>query len=127
MTGIASKTLSSNGVIPKGSFPYGNFDMVDTDGPIPRVGSEKYKEWVGKAINTGYLRRLEKVDEIPDFEKGIKVFGSEEKAGFSDTYRKQCARCHVWGEGRNERGDLRASGCAACHVLYGNDGKYEGD
>jgi hypothetical protein len=126
MTGIASKTLSSNGVIPKGTFPYGNFDMVDTDGPIPRVGSEKYKEWVVKAINTGYLRRLEKVDEIPDFGKGIEVFGSEEKAGFSDTYRKQCARCHVWGEGRNERGDLRASGCAACHILYGNDGKYEG-
>jgi hypothetical protein len=126
MTGIASKTLSSNGVISKGTFPYGNFDMVDTDGPIPRVGSEKYKEWVEKAINTGYLRRLEKVDEIPDFGKGVKVFGSEEKAGFSDTYRKQCARCHVWGEGRNERGDLRASGCAACHILYGNDGKYEG-
>ncbi len=126
MTGIASKTLSSNGVIPKGTFPYGNFDMVDTDGPIPRVGSEKYKEWVEKAINTGYLRRLEKVDEIPDFEKGVKIFGSEEKAGFSDTYRKQCARCHVWGEGRNSRGDLRASGCAACHVLYGNNAKYEG-
>ena len=126
MTGIASKTLSSNGVIPKGTFPYGNFDMIDTDGPIPRVGSEKYKEWVEKAINTGYLRRLEKVDEIPDFEGGVKIFGSEEKAGFSDTYRKQCARCHVWGEGRNERGDLRASGCAACHILYGNDGKYEG-
>jgi len=126
MTGIASKTLSSNGVIPKGTFPYGNFDMVDTDGPIPRVGSEKYKEWVEKSINTGYLRRLEKVDEIPDFEKGVKIFGSEEKAGFSDTYRKQCARCHVWGEGRNERGDLRASGCVSCHVLYGNDGKYEG-
>ena len=126
MTGIASKTLSSNGVILKGTFPYGNFDMVDTDGPIPRVGSEKYKEWVEKSINTGYLRRLEKVDEIPDFEKGVKIFGSEEKAGFSDTYRKQCARCHVWGEGRNERGDLRASGCAACHILYGNDGKYEG-
>lgn len=50
MTGIASKTLSSNGVIPKGSFPYGNFDMIDTDGLTPRVGSEKYKEWVEKAI-----------------------------------------------------------------------------
>lgn len=127
MTGIASKTLSSNGVIPKGSFPYGNFDMIDTDGLTPRVGSEKYKEWVEKAIGAGYLRRLEKVEEIPDFKHGAEVFGSEEKAGFSDTYRKQCARCHVWGEGRNERGDLRASGCAACHVIYGNDGKYEGD
>jgi len=127
MTGIASKTLSSNGVIPKGTFPYGNFDTIDTDGQIPRVGSEKYKEWVGTAIKSGFMRIVDKVDEIPDFKKGVNLFGSEEKAGFSDTYRKQCARCHVWGEGRNKRGDLRASGCAACHVLYGNDGKYEGD
>jgi hypothetical protein len=86
-----------------------------------------YKEWIKKAIQEGYLRRLEKTEEIPDFESGLKVFGSEEKAGFSDTHRKQCARCHVWGEGRDKRGDLRASGCAACHMLYGNDGKYEGD
>ncbi len=127
MTGISSKILSSNGVIPKGTFPFGNFNTTDTDGAVPRVGSQEYKEWVEKAVTSGFLRRLEKVDEIPDFEEGMKVFGSEEKAGFSDIYRKQCARCHVWGEGRNERGDLRASGCAACHVLYGNDGKYEGN
>ncbi|WKZ17005.1 MAG: hypothetical protein QY317_06745 [Candidatus Jettenia caeni] len=127
MTGISSKILSSNGVIPKGTFPFGNFNMIDTDGAVPRVGSQEYKEWVEKAVTAGFLRKLEKVDEIPDFEEVMKVFGSEEKAGFSDIYRKQCARCHVWGEGRNERGDLRASGCAACHVLYGNDGKYEGN
>src|SRR3972149_734754 len=127
MTGIASKTLSSNGIIPKGTFPYGNFDTIDTDGQIPRVGSEKYKAWVGAAIKSGFMRIVDKVDEIPDFKNGVNLFGSEENAGFSDTYRKQCARCHVWGEGRNQRGDLRASGCASCHVLYGNDGKYEGN
>lgn len=126
MTGIASKTLSSNGVISKGTFPYANFDMSDTDGPAPRVGSEKYKAWVDRAGKSGFLRMLDTVDEIPAYAKGVDLFGSEEKAGFSDIYRKQCARCHVWGEGRNERGDLRASGCAACHVIYGNDGKYEG-
>jgi hypothetical protein len=126
-TGIATKILSSNGVIPKGTFPYGNFDMVDTDGLSPRVGTKRYKEWIGKAIEADFMRAVEKVEEIPDFKKGVRVFGSEEKAGFSDTYRKQCGRCHVWGEGRNKRGDLRASGCASCHVLYGNDGKYEGN
>jgi hypothetical protein len=125
-TGKANKILSSNGVIPKGTFPYGDFDMDDPDGPAPRAGSEKYKAWVKKALGAGFLRRLEKVKEIPDFEQGVKVFGSEEKAGFSDIHRKQCARCHVWGEGRGKRGDLRASGCDACHMLYGNDGKYEG-
>jgi len=60
-TGKANKTLSSNGVIPKGTFPYANFDMDDPDGPIPRVGSEKYREWVGKAIEAGFLRRLERL------------------------------------------------------------------
>lgn len=125
-TGKTNKILSSNGVIPKGTFPYADFDMDDPDGPVPRVGSEKYKEWVSKALKLGFLRRLEKVQEIPDFERSVKVFTSEEKASFADIYRKQCARCHVWGEGRNSRGDLRASGCAACHVLYGNNAKYEG-
>ena len=125
-TGKASKILSSNGVIDKGTFPYADFDMDDPDGLQPRAGSEAYKEWVTKAIQEGYLRRLEKTKEIPDFKSGLEVFGSEEKAGFSDTHRKQCARCHVWGEGRDKRGDLRASGCATCHVLYGNDGNYEG-
>ncbi len=125
-TGIVNKNLSSNGVVSKGTFPYGNFDMVDTDGQVPDVGTDKFKEWTEKAIKLGYLRRLDSVEEIPDFKKGVSVFGSEEKAGFSDTYRKQCGRCHVWGEGRGKRGDLRASGCAACHMLYGNDGKHEG-
>ena len=125
-TGKASKILSSNGVIDKGTFPYADFDMDDPDGSQPRVGSDAYKQWVNKAMQDGYLRRLEKTEEIPDFDSGLEVFGSEEKAGFSDTHRKQCARCHVWGEGRDKRGDLRASGCASCHVLYGNDGTYEG-
>lgn len=126
-TGKANKTLSSNGVIEKGKFPYADFNMDDPDGAIPTVGSEKYKEWIKKAIETGYIKRLEKVEEIPDFHKGVEVFGSEEKAGFADIHRKQCARCHIWGEGRGKRGDLRGSGCASCHVPYGNDGKYEGE
>ena len=126
-TGKATKTLSSNGVVEKGTFPFANFNMDDPDGPVPAVGSEKYKMWVAKAIKSGYLKRLEKVDEIPDYHDGVAIFKSEEKAGFADIHRKQCARCHVWGEGRDKRGDKRAAGCAACHMLYGNDGQYEGN
>jgi hypothetical protein len=81
--------------------------MTDTDGAVPRVGSQEYKKWVEKAVTSGFLRTREKVDEIPDFEEGMKMFGSEEKAGFLNIYRKQCARCHIWGEGRNERGNNR--------------------
>lgn len=125
-TGKANKTLSSNGVIKKGEFPYADFNMDDPDGAVPTVGTKVYKEWIKRAIESGYIKQLESVEEIPDFHKGVEVFGSEEKAGFADIHRKQCARCHIWGEGRGKRGDLRGSGCAACHVVYGNDGKYEG-
>lgn len=125
-TGKANKTLSSNGVIPKGTFPYADFNMDDPDGPIPMAGSKLYRQWTKKAIDTGFIKRLESVSEIPDFQHAKALFGSEEKAGFADIHRKQCGRCHVWGEGRGKRGDRRAAGCAACHVLYNNDGRYEG-
>ncbi len=125
-TGKANKILSSNGIIPKGSFPYADFDMDDPDGAVPRVGSKLYQAWVNKALEAGFIHRLDRVQEIPEYHRGVGIFGSGEKAGFADIHRKQCGRCHVWGEGRGKRGDLRASGCAACHMIYGNDGKYEG-
>ena len=37
-TGKANKILSSNGIIPKGAFPYANFPMDDPDVSVPRVG-----------------------------------------------------------------------------------------
>ncbi len=125
-TGKANKTLSSNGVIPKGTFPYANFDMDDPDGPVPTVGSDAYKEWIDRATASGLITSLPKVDAIPTFEEGVELWGDPALAGFADMHRKQCARCHVWGEGRAERGDHRAGGCASCHVLYTNDGLYEG-
>ncbi len=125
-TGKANKTLSSNGVIPKGTFPFADFNMDDPDGAEPISGSKVYKQWIRKAINAGFIKRLEQVREIPDFSHATLLFKSEEKAGFADIHRKQCARCHIWTEGRAKRGDRRAAGCAACHVLYDNDGQYKG-
>ncbi len=126
-TGKANKTLSSNGVIPKGTFPFANFDMDDPDGPVPSAGSDAYKQWIAAALSTGLIARLDSVEAIPTFEEGKELFASESHAGFADMHRKQCARCHVWGEGRDQRGDHRAGGCAACHVLYTNDALYEGN
>ena len=126
-TGKANKTLSSNGVIEKGTFPYSNFDMDDPDGPVPTVGSDAYKNWIKRAIEEGLIHRCPEVKAIPTYDEGVELFGSASKAGFADMHRKQCARCHVWGEGRGKRGDHRAGGCAACHVLYSNDGLYEGN
>lgn len=42
-------------------------------------------------------------------------------------WRKSCARCHFWNEGKQAPADYRAQGCAACHYLYDNDGLYKGD
>lgn len=41
-------------------------------------------------------------------------------------WRKSCARCHFWNEGKQAPSDYRAQGCASCHVLYDNDGFYKG-
>jgi len=36
--------------------------------------------------------------------------------------RTKCLRCHVQGESPHRSGDYRATGCASCHMIYGNDG-----
>ena len=38
--------------------------------------------------------------------------------------RKVCLRCHINTEGSKRFGEIRNSGCAACHVLYKNNGKH---
>ena len=126
-TGKANKTLMSNGVIPKGEWKYSNFDMDDPDGFVPTVGSDEYKEWIAKALASGHIEAMSKTERIPNLEEGTKLWGDPAKAGFADMHRKQCARCHIWGEGRDKRGDHRAGGCASCHVLYTNDALSESD
>ena len=44
-----------------------------------------------------------------------------------DLLRRKCLRCHVNTEGVRAPGFYRASGCAACHVVYENNGKYRGN
>lgn len=40
-----------------------------------------------------------------------------------DSYlRKECLRCHIWTKGKDQKGDYRADGCAACHVIYDDNG-----
>jgi hypothetical protein len=124
-TGKANKTLMSNGVIPKGEWKYANFNMDDPDGFVPNAGSDDYKDWIAKALDTRLIDALSQTVEMPTLEEGTKIWGDESKAGFADMHRKQCGRCHVWSEGRDKRGDHRAGGCAACHVLYTNDGVSE--
>lgn len=68
---------------------------------------------------------LAKLDEVPYYDPG-KPEGPE-NTPLDDYLRNQCLRCHIWSDGHQRDGDYRASGCAACHVIYADDGLYKGD
>ena len=36
--------------------------------------------------------------------------------------RKKCLRCHLQSPGPHRPGEYRSTGCAACHMIYANDG-----
>lgn len=44
-----------------------------------------------------------------------------------DFLRRRCLRCHIHTPGAEGRGLYRSTGCAACHVLYEDDGRYRGN
>ncbi|MFQ5890313.1 MAG: cytochrome C [Gemmatimonadota bacterium] len=104
--------------------PYGNYAVADEDGQIPSVGTEAYKAYMGRLIAAYPDQFPTELSQLPN----PSVDEIEEQpnlAGF--TYQRQeCQRCHVAVRGRERRGDYRGMGCSACHVLYGNEGYYEG-
>lgn len=56
---------------------------------------------------------------------GTKVIPTEKESGqlVDDMLRKKCLRCHINSPAPNRLGDFRATGCAACHMIYANDGQ----
>ena len=105
--------------------PYGNHNVKDLDGLSPMVGSETYKMYMKTQINMypyNYPKELKKLP-LPSVDEILK---DPKKAGI--TYlRHDCQRCHIGNRGREKRGDWRGMGCSSCHILYSNDGYYEGN
>ena len=94
----------------------------DPDGAEPCAGSPGYRAYVSRALGTGELLRLERGEGLPDFAGARAALGGDvAAAAYLDTYRKECARCHLWGEGKSAAGERRSSGCSACHLLNGVD------
>jgi len=79
---------------------YGNRAVVDDDGHVP---SEK-----------GAL-------------KSLKQSPQSSNSDVDNLNRNFCIRCHLWTEGASSKGNMRSSGCSACHVLYANDGLSQTD
>ncbi len=104
--------------------PWGNYNVKDTDGAVPQVGTQEYKDYM-VAMKKAHKKQIpDKLVQVPqpsveEIEKDPKL------AGFTYS-RQQCQRCHVAVKGREKRGDYRGMGCSSCHIPYGNEGYYEG-
>ncbi len=105
--------------------PWGNYDVVDGDGPVPSVGTDAYKAYMKDMMAAHKEQFPSKLDQIP-LPSVDEIEADPKLAGF--TYqRQQCQRCHVTVKGREKRGDYRGQGCSSCHIPYGNEGIYEGN
>lgn len=55
--------------------------------------------------------------------EGEKALPAIDKGHAVDNFlRGKCLRCHLSGEAPHRPGDYRATGCAACHMVYTNSG-----
>ncbi len=93
---------------------HGVYGVEDLDGDAPTAGSEEYKKYMAER---GWA--IKKLEGIPTY--------NETRNPAYDYLRKECLRCHLWTEGTKRLGDYRASGCAACHVPYNDEGLYKGN
>ncbi len=88
---------------------YGTFAVADTDGTVP--------------IAQGAVASL---DDLLIYDPNQPQ--GEFATHFAAVPSQACARCHLWSRGKgfrgapNQNGVYRADGCAACHMLYANDG-----
>ena len=105
--------------------PWGNYNVKDTDGPVPTVGTPAYKDYMKKMVAAFPKQFPKELKQVP-LPSVAEIEKDPKKAGF--TYqRHECQRCHVGVRGREKRGDYRGMGCSSCHVLYSNEGYYEGN
>lgn len=58
--------------------------------------------------------------------QGLIGAGVSPSALVDDFLRRRCLRCHIHTRGTGGRGLYRSTGCAACHVIYDDDGLYKG-
>ena len=105
--------------------PWGNYDIEDKDGSVPYGTTPEYARYMTNMVQMfpkQFPASLKKLPSptVEEIEKDPRLAGI--------TYqRHECQRCHIGVRGREKRGDYRGMGCSACHILYSNDGYYEGE
>lgn len=103
---------------------WGNYDLVDEDGPEPAVGSDEYKAYMTAYVEAHPDQMPSELHQVPAVDV-LAIPDNPNLAGITYS-RQQCQRCHVGVTGREKRGDFRGTGCSSCHVPYSNNGLYEG-
>jgi hypothetical protein len=104
---------------------WGNYDIVDSDGFEPNIGTEAYREYMSDLIEANPNVFPSNLEQLPA-PSAEEIRQDPSFAAF--TYeRNECGRCHVGVKGRSKRGDYRGMGCSSCHIPYSNEGFYEGE
>lgn len=88
-------------------------DVQFSMAPVPTTPGVSLPK--GIPLPTGAVARL---DPLPTFKESGNVF--------FDLLRKECTSCHLWTQAKSIKGNFRGTGCAACHMTYGEDGKSVG-
>ena len=103
-SGTQSGTLFPNGLQPtKENVRFAMAPVATTPGlPLPK----------DHPLPTGAVPRL---DPLPTFKESGDVF--------MDLLRKECTSCHLWTPAKAVKGNFRATGCAACHMPYAENGR----
>ena len=103
---------------------WGNYDLVDEDGPEPSIGTDAYVEYMTAFVAAHPDQMPSEMKQVPEVDVDS-IAQHPNMAGITYS-RQQCQRCHVGVTGREKRGDFRGAGCSSCHVPYSNEGFYEG-
>jgi len=103
----------------------GNYPTKNPQDPHTRLGTQKYKEYMNKLSLMEPQAFPKEMKELPTAPTADEVEKDPSLAVY--TYlRQEHLRSHTGSKGKEERGDYRGSGCAACHIPYSSEGYYEG-
>lgn len=108
---FALKKKESGGSDPESGF--GEYEIVDADGPVPSTGSKAYKEFMSSlSVNPGLFTAELRPPPFP-----VDNMTQDEES--------RCEACH-YPRIRIKLEDQHGTGCASCHVPYRRDGSYLG-
>lgn len=110
--------------VQKNQVAWGNHNIKDTDGPVPSGGFPAYETYM-KKMKQAYPHQFpDQLKQLPA--PSVEAIEADPKLAALTYQRQECQRCHLGIKGRQRRGDYRGMGCSACHMVYGNEGLYEG-